>query len=176
MKTVIITTVALAATAVFLVLAVVLSGWYPVSAEAQHGRVERWLLRTAKHASVSMSAARVQVPDLADPAMAAAGAGAYAAMCAVCHGAPGVDRRPLGVGLNPPAPDPAAMVADWSAAELFWIVENGLRMTGMPAWGRTHDERQLWEIVAFLQRMPEMTPEEYLRWTARAEHDHGHDH
>jgi mono/diheme cytochrome c family protein len=82
-------------------------------------------------------------------------------MCVSCHGAPGVDASPVGEGLNPPAPDlTLARIQERSDGELFWLVQNGIRMTGMPAFGPTHRDEEIWEIVAFLRHLPELTPEE----------------
>ena len=47
------------------------------------------------------------------------------------------------------------------AAEQFWIVKHGVKMTGMPAWGVTHDDELLWDVVAFVRKLPELTPEQY---------------
>ncbi|HYX21912.1 MAG TPA: cytochrome c, partial [Thermoanaerobaculia bacterium] len=85
----------------------------------------------------------------------------YREMCVVCHGAPGVDASEIGEGLNPPAPDlTLGRIQALSDGELFWIVQNGIRMSGMPAFGATHRDRQIWEIVAFLRHLPSITPEE----------------
>ncbi len=75
-----------------------------------------------------------------------------------CHGAPGVDASAIGEGLNPPAPDlTLPKVQGRTDGELFWLVQNGLRMTGMPAFGPTHPEEEIWKIVAFLRHLPELT-------------------
>jgi mono/diheme cytochrome c family protein len=72
-----------------------------------------------------------------------------------------VDASEIGEGLNPPATDlTLARVQDRADGELFWIVQNGIRMTGMPAFGPTHREEEIWKIVAFLRHLPEITPEE----------------
>jgi mono/diheme cytochrome c family protein len=105
-----------------------------------------------------------------------AGAGPYAEMCAPCHGAPGVERSAMGRGLNPLPPTPADLVGRWTPAQLFWITKHGIRMTGMPAWGQSHTDDQIWEIVAFVRRLPAMTPEDYAKAVEQApghDHDHG---
>ncbi len=62
-------------------------------------------------------------------------------------------------------------------AELFWVVKNGIRMTGMPAWGPTHTDAQIWDLVAFMQRMPKLSPDAYRNLIINAQDDgHGHDH
>jgi mono/diheme cytochrome c family protein len=82
-------------------------------------------------------------------------------MCATCHGAPGKEPEELARGLNPPAPDLAHSTVDLSPSEMFLIVKNGIKMTGMPAWGPTHSDSTIWAMVAFLQRLQTLTPETY---------------
>ncbi|HEY2426011.1 MAG TPA: cytochrome c, partial [Pseudolabrys sp.] len=62
-------------------------------------------------------------------------------------------------------------------ARAFWAIKHGIKLTAMPAWGTTHDNTAIWNIVAFLQKLPDLTPEQYTSLTAAAEHDHeGHEH
>jgi mono/diheme cytochrome c family protein len=82
-------------------------------------------------------------------------------MCGGCHGGPSVERSEIGKGLNPQAPDLADAVPAWSPRQLFWIVKNGLKMTGMPSFGKTHDDNQVWSIVAFIEQLPGMSYEQY---------------
>jgi mono/diheme cytochrome c family protein len=84
-------------------------------------------------------------------------------MCRGCHGAPGIDPSVIGEGLNPPPPELATAEVDWSDAELFWIVKNGIRLSGMPAFGISHDDRELWNLVAFVRRISRVSAEEYER-------------
>src|SRR3546814_5639660 len=71
----------------------------------------------------------------------------------------------MGKGTNPAPPELSETVHKWTPAELFWIVKYGLKMTGMPAWGPTHRDDELWAITAFLLRLPELSPEEYRSMT-----------
>jgi len=82
-------------------------------------------------------------------------------MCAGCHGAPGQDPEAMGQGLNPPPPDLAESALEWSPAELFWVTKNGIKMTGMPAWGATHDDDAIWPVVAFLTKLPDLDAAQY---------------
>ncbi len=85
----------------------------------------------------------------------------YKGMCVGCHGAPGVDPSEAGEGLNPPASDlTLGRVQKRTDGELFWLIQNGVRMTGMPAFGPTHKDEEIWKIVAFLRHLPALTPEE----------------
>ena len=67
----------------------------------------------------------------------------------------------MGQGLNPSAPDLAKEVAELTPAELFWITKNGIKMTGMPAWGVTHDDNSIWPVVAFMRKLPGLDEAEY---------------
>jgi mono/diheme cytochrome c family protein len=80
---------------------------------------------------------------LDDPAKVLIGVEHYAAHCAVCHGAPGVPKGDIGLGLYPPPPDLAKATSLYSSAELFWVLKHGIKMTGMPAWS-DHSDEELW--------------------------------
>jgi mono/diheme cytochrome c family protein len=56
-----------------------------------------------------------------------------------------------------------------SAQRQFWIIKHGIKASGMPAWGATHDDQRIWAMVAFLQKLPELNPEQYQIITARGE-------
>jgi|HubBroStandDraft_6_1064221.scaffolds.fasta_scaffold07856_5 CopA family copper-resistance protein len=100
----------------------------------------------------------------------------YAAHCAVCHGAPGVPKGDIGRGLNPPPPDLAKNAPLYNPAELFWIVKHGIKMTGMPAWS-DHSDEELWATVAFLEKLPAMSEQEYAGLVmASMAHGGHHDH
>jgi mono/diheme cytochrome c family protein len=81
--------------------------------------------------------------------------------CVYCHGAPGKDPGDIGKGLNPEPPYLADTVSRWSSAELFWIIKHGIKMTGMASYGAVHNDGEIWNLVAFVQRLPKMTPEQY---------------
>jgi mono/diheme cytochrome c family protein len=85
----------------------------------------------------------------------------YHEICVQCHGAPGMDRGELGQGIQPEPPRLDEEAEDWSDAELFWITKYGIRLAGMPAFGRTHSDDEIWGIVGFLRQMQTMTAEEY---------------
>ena len=98
-------------------------------------------------------------------------------MCVQCHGAPGKERGEIGKGLTPRPPSLIDAVPLWSSSELFWIVKNGIQMTGMPAFGPTHDDDRIWAIVSFVQQLPRMSPTQYgQRTSIPAEPPHSHEH
>ncbi len=143
------------------------SGLADVAATSPHWAVTEWILSTTMERAVERRAADLEPPGFLDEeARVEAGADAYEEMCAACHGAPGVDPAVLADGLNPPPPELAKEAEEWSAAELFWITKHGIRMTGMPAFGPTHSDEELWEVVALVRRLPRLSPGEYRRLVA----------
>jgi len=156
----------------------VYSGSFDAAADTLESPLAAWIAQTVRERSIAVRADDIVVPQLDDPDTIARGADEYAQMCAGCHLGPGVADNEFRKGLNPPAPDLAK--ADGAAARQFWIVKHGIKMTGMPAWGLTHDDATIWSIVAFLKKLPTLTPEQYAQMTAEseaahAEHDHMHE-
>jgi mono/diheme cytochrome c family protein len=136
-------------------------GAYSVAADIPHTQPVYWLLETARERSIQVHAKGIVVPsDLADPKRIASGAGQYAEMCASCHLAPGMKRTEIARGLYPRAPE-LRRGTGIAPEEEFWVVKHGLKMTGMPAWGVTHNDALLWDVIAFLQKLPELTAEQY---------------
>lgn len=159
------------------------SGLYDVSARSSHSGLVEWLLSTTSHASIERRASIIEVPELDDEALILAGINDFDSMCVACHGAPGKEPEPMGQGLNPPAPDLAEEAAEMTPAELFWVTRNGIKMTGMPAWGATHDDDSIWSLVAFMARLPDLDESGYRQMLAdaagyghHAEHGAGEDH
>lgn len=152
-------------------------GLFPVAATTPHWSVTEWALATGMESGVERRAAGVVVPaDLDDPARIRSGAAMYDAMCVPCHAAPGVEAGEIAEGLLPAPPELAHEAEEWSAGELFWITRHGIRMTGMAAFGPTHSDQELWDVVALLRRLPEMSPSEYAALTAGEDAAAGHRH
>lgn len=142
-------------------LAVVYSGIYDVAASHPHGPFAAWLLDTTMDRSVEARAATAPTPPADLDARRARGARRYRTMCVECHGAPGVKPEELAKGMLPRPPDLQKTVSDLNAREIFWIVKNGVRMTGMPAWGAVDRDEEIWDVVAFVKSMPTLTPQGY---------------
>ena len=149
-------------------VAVIYTGAYDVAATAPHWPVTHWVMETARIRSIKAHAAGIQVPQNFDaPGNIPMGVEHFAAHCAVCHGAPGVPRGDIAHGLYPPPPDLAKTAPLYSSAELFWIVKNGIKMTGMPSFGKIEvPDQEIWSMVAFLKKLPVVTEEDYKAWTA----------
>src|SRR6478752_1579558 len=154
---------AVGALLVFLAAAVVViyAGLYNIAADVPHTRPTYWLLETIRGRSVAARSRDIVVPnDLGNANRISKGAGQYAEMCSACHLAPGMKRTEISRGLYPRAPE-LRRKTDLTPSEQFWIVKHGVKMTGMPAWGVTHDDDLLWDVVAFVRKLPELTPEQY---------------
>lgn len=153
------------------------SGIFDVAATTTDAPIFHWAVETTREHSVRRRAEQVLLPEtLADDRLQR-GAKAFDDMCTGCHGAPG--RKPfLGAGyMNPPPPDLAKIATERSPQELFWVIKHGLRMTGMPAWGPTHSDEQLWDLVAMVKRLPALTPDAYGPLASDPGEDgHHHDH
>ena len=141
--------------------ALVATGAYNVSANVPPSAFEKKMASWTVDKSVARRAPKITNPLASSPGAVPAGMEHYKEMCVLCHGAPGVYASEAGEGLNPPAPDlTLAKIQNRTDGELFWIVQNGIRMTGMPAFGPTHKDEEIWKIVAFLRHLPKLTPEE----------------
>lgn len=158
-------------------LVLLYSGVISVAASEPHTPLVRWVLDTGKERSIRHHADEVQPPSLELAPRADAGFTAFRQMCVVCHGAPGVERSELGKGLRPTGPDLAESARHMESEEIFWTVKHGIKMTGMPAWGETHSDEELWAITAFVEQLPSLSSEEYRRLERNAgeEADHRHD-
>lgn len=155
------------------------SGAYNVGALTPRGGFIDQLAAVTMDHSVEAHASGIVVPDLRDSSLVNLGFEHYREMCVTCHGSPAGGMSDAGMGLNPPAPELSEAIQDLKAAEVYWIVKNGVKMTGMPAFGPTHSERELWAIVAFLQKLKTMTPEQYKAFVSTtkepAEPQHGNE-
>nr|WP_299245805.1 cytochrome c [uncultured Halomonas sp.] len=162
-------------------VAFIYSGLYNVAASDAHTGLTQWALHTTMHSSVEARAEEIEVPKLDDQEMVAQGARSYDALCVACHMKPGAEETVLRAGLNPKPPAlPSGEVGN--PAQQFWIVKHGIKMTGMPAWGETHKDQELWEMVAFLQKLPELSEQQYTalvepgKTASSGQADDGHDH
>lgn len=150
-------------------LVVVYTGAYNVAATEQHMSVTRWAFDTTMQQSIKQRAADVKPVETITPAMLAAGASAYKSTCQHCHAGPGVEREKWAGEMRPRPPHLAEAAAEWEPSEVYWIVRHGIKMTGMPAFGPTHDDATLWGIAAFVKELPAMTPERYASMGKRVE-------
>lgn len=152
-------------------LAFVYSGVYPIAASKPHFRFTRWLLTTTMERSVQRAAAGIRAPRLDHPALVRRGFELYRSECEVCHGGPGVAAQQIGRGINPDPPRLDKAGSKWTNAEIAWIIQNGLKMSGMPAMGAGHTAGDIWALTAFVRRLAWLSPREYAQMQAAVSRD-----
>jgi len=131
-----------------------------VSARDEPTWIETVLARQMRHLAVPRDARAQRNPTTLTPAVLDEARAHFADHCATCHGNDGTGRTEMGRGLYPRAPDMrAAATQDLSDGELFAIIEGGIRLTGMPAWGTGTPEgvQQSWHLVHFIRHLPKLT-------------------
>lgn len=160
-----------------LLVAVIGSGaWYfsgaiYIGADKPHSAITTWVLHNAMERSVKYHCKSTKPPQTND-SLVMLGFSHFHAMCVMCHGAPGFERSETGRGLTPPPPDLQKALLKWNSTERYWIVEHGIKMTGMPSFGVTHSKHELTAIVSFLQKYPSMSKAEYAGFVATVEPEH----
>ncbi len=159
------------------------------AADEPHAELINGVIAFTRERFIAARSEDIKVPDLADPQRIADGAAHYVPMCSGCHLGPGTQDTEIRRGLYPQPPNlaqPAGHAGGHdhsdmqkAAARQFWIIKHGIKMTGMPAWGATHDDEAIWGLVAFLQKLPEMSPEKFAALSQGAGaggHGHSGDH
>lgn len=143
----------------------VYGGFYNVAATEQHTQPVFSLLETAMRQSVRLRARGIEPPPLDDERLVLRGAGCFRDKCVQCHGAPGVAQGDIGKSMQP-LPGPLVDARQhWTARELYWVTKHGIKMSGMPAWEFRLSDEDLWAVVAFLEKLPDLTPQQYARAT-----------
>ncbi|HET9716035.1 MAG TPA: cytochrome c [Pseudolabrys sp.] len=143
-------------------------GFYSVAATAEDPTLVQWTLVRVRIASINRHATDDPPASINDQNAVQAGAKAFSSHgCANCHGAPGVTWEKFSEGMNPAPPDLKEVVEHRSPSQLFWVVKNGINMTGMPSFelAGAKDE-EIWAIVAFLKKLPGVSDADYKAWTA----------
>ena len=163
MRTVILTLLSALGLAVLGGFTFIYSGVYDVGATRPHWPLTYWAMETVRLHSVKTHAAGITPPPwMAEETKVIDGTGHFAAHCASCHGAPGVPRGEIADGLYPKPADLKNVAQRYTPGELFWILKNGIKMSGMPSWS-DHGDTELWVTVAFLGKLPGMTEADYAR-------------
>jgi len=145
------------------------SGLYNIGADDHHTKPMFAFLQTLRERSIHARSATVTIPDVDDPQLILKGAGQYAAMCTECHLKPGMQDSELRAGMYPQPPNLSHRRVD--PKDAFWVIKHGIKMSAMPAWGGSHDDATIWSMVAFLQKLPDMTPAQYNDIVAKAPPD-----
>jgi cytochrome c553 len=143
-------------------------GFYSVAGTQEDPAIVHWALVQVRAASIARHAHDIPPTNLGDAAMVQAGAKEFAEHgCTNCHGGPGVTWAKFSEGLRPDPPDLKDVVGERTASQLFWVIKNGINMTGMPSFGLAGaKDDDIWQIVAFLKKLPLVTDADYKSWTA----------
>jgi mono/diheme cytochrome c family protein len=134
-----------------------------MSTRGEPGRIEAMIARSARAMAIPSSARALQNPIPASSDVIAEGMAHYADHCASCHANDGSGKTEMGQGLFPKAPDMRlAPTQELSDGELFYVIEHGIRFTGMPGWGTgtAAGEQSSWRLVHFMRHLPKLTVEE----------------
>jgi len=152
--------VAMLALILVIVAVVVLGGFYPVAASKSDPPGVGWLFEESMEHGVKASAKGLTAPKLSQ-ADVLEGGSHFKGMCQACHGGPGAEPAEFASGMNPKPPNLAEAGADWSVPEIFWIARNGIRMSAMPAFGKTDEDEELWKVAAFVKQLPKVSAAQY---------------
>ena len=150
------------------------SGLYSVAASSGHWEITRRFLHFTMRSSVRTQALGVEVPDLDAPRLFRQGAGHFHTGCAPCHGTVEGDPPMIPRGMTPHPPLLGPVIDEWDDEELFWLVKHGIKYTGMPAWPSQVRDDEVWAMVAFLNQLPELDQEDYLRLALGEAREPGH--
>ena len=134
-----------------------------VSALDEPTTMEAWMARATRRLATPHGARAAPNPVAATPDVLSRARAHFADHCASCHGNDGRGKTAIGRNLYPRAPDMTLPdTQSLSDGELFYVIENGVRLTGMPAWGRagSHDATESWELVHFIRHLPKITGED----------------
>ncbi|MFL6751997.1 MAG: c-type cytochrome [Sphingomicrobium sp.] len=143
------------------------SGLFNVAASKPHTKLTQWVTEETMKHSIRRHARAIEVPRVRYPAARILyGFCEYETRCVACHGAAAVPRGEWASGMEPKPPYLLDATERWTPAELFWIVQNGIKMTGMPSWRASLSDEQIWDLVAWLEAARRMPPQTYLRWRA----------
>jgi len=145
---------------VVIIIAALAAGTYDVAASAPDTALEFEIMHSITRNSVRMRAGDEERQTWTEAELRN-GFQDYNEMCVVCHAAPGKERTPTSKGMRPQPPLLAEASKQWTNAQLFRIVKNGVKMTGMPAFGPTHSDEKIWNLVGFIRRLPQISPDEF---------------
>mgnify|MGYP000154693903 FL=1 len=155
---------------------VMFSGVVNVAADEPHSDLVYWLLEETRENAIKKAAQAIEVPDLSEPELLLTGGVDYEFMCSGCHLKPGQSESDMSIGLYPAPPNLTISNNEHeghdhgddvqAARKNFWVIKHGIKASGMPAWGKTHDDQRIWAMVAFIKQLPTLTPEQYQVLTA----------
>lgn len=155
-----------------------LSGIYNVSARVTHFALTSMLLETVREHSITSHSSQIKLPPLTSE-LAQKGAMHFDGTCVKCHGAPGQPQEEFAQGLYPAPPSLETVMNELSKEEIFWVINNGLKMTGMPAFGINHEREEIVGMTAFIEKLSTLDDQQYRKFveeTREVETGKGHHH
>jgi len=156
--------------AILIVVIIGAAGWYLLargfSARSTPNRIEAFIATRLRHLAMPRRAVEAKNPVTSSPEVLSEAMAHFADHCAICHGTDGAGRTKIADGLYPKPPDmklPATQ--NLSDGEIYYIIRNGVRFTGMPAFGEDSEDEDLdsWKLVTFIRHLVSMTPEELAK-------------
>jgi hypothetical protein len=145
-------------------------GFYNVAATQPDPGIVAWVLEHVRDASINRHAVDQPSVSMDDAATIQTGARAFASRgCPSCHGGPGVMWAKFSEGLRPDPPDLKDVANELTPAQIFWVIRNGINMTGMPGFNLVEaTDQEIWTIAAFVKKLPSVSEDDYKAWTADA--------
>lgn len=163
-KTMILTVLAMLALAVVAGLAILYSGAVSIAASEPHFSFTKWVLETGMERSLERHSSGLKAPAAYTEDQIQHGFKHFDKMCVQCHTAPGMKPSEISQGMRPKPPELHKVVRELKDAETFWLIRHGIKFTGMPSFGKTHSNDQIWAITGFVKLLPDMRHQEYARW------------
>ena len=169
--------------AIVAIVIVATSGLYNISAVEKHWNITEKALAWMRNSSIDAHAKNLAVPPLSEEEVLSSGLAHYHAMCVDCHLYPDQKQTEISMGLYPQAPifherTPVTEPSQQSEImkKYFWVIKNGIKMTAMPAWGLSHDDKSIWAMAALTLKLHGMSTQEYEKHIHALEADDAHDH
>jgi len=143
-------------------------GYYSVAGTAEDPAIVKWALMKVRTQSIKRHAVDKPPTPIDDPELVKAGARAFHERgCENCHGGPGVNWAKFSEGLRPDPPDLKELANERDPEHLFWVIKNGINMTGMPSFGMIEvPDNEIWSIAAFVKKLPTVSEADYKAWSA----------
>jgi mono/diheme cytochrome c family protein len=142
------------------------SGLYNIGADDHHTKFVFGIIVQLRNRSIESRLRDIEVHEITDQRRLAAGAQRYSELCAGCHLAPGSPKSDMRIGMYPHPPSLAQEEVQ-EPKRAFWIIKHGIKMSAMPSWAKVLDDNAIWEVVAFVRKMPDMSPEAYQELSKR---------
>ena len=142
-------------------LVLMYSGLFNVAATVVDSSALNWVFVTVRESSIKLHARDIPLQAADMVADRDNGFRIYRQECVMCHTPTGRTPRPMAVGFNPQAPGFGPDADDMTTAQLFWVTKNGIRFTGMPAWGPSLKDKEIWDVVDFVMELPKMSAADY---------------